>query len=117
MSSTTTILPENTSSTPEQASKPDLKAVELTGLRGVLDALTAVAVEKRHATQLYDDLAGIIKARLGTAQIGTLNGEPVVSYAQTERIILRDKLIRELHPDVARECEDIIPVRTFRLLD
>jgi hypothetical protein len=115
MSSTAIPLPENTDSTEKAGSAP--KIVELTGLRGVRDALAAAAAEKRRATQLYDDLAGIIKARMGTAEIGTLDGEPVVSYAQTERIILRDKLVRELHPDVARECEDIIPVRTFRLLD
>jgi hypothetical protein len=116
MSPTTpTTLRENSDST-EQAS-PAPKAVELTGLRGVRDALAVAAADKRRATQLYDDLAGIIKARLGTAEIGTLDGEPVVSYTQTERIILRDKLVRELYPDVARECEDIIPVRTFRLLD
>jgi hypothetical protein len=111
-----TTLRENTSTT-EQSPNPAPKIVELTGLDAVMDALRVAAAEKRRATQLYDDLAGIIKARLGTAEIGTLHGKPVVSYAQTERIILRDKLIRELHPDVARECEDIIPVRTFRLLD
>jgi hypothetical protein len=114
-----TTLHENTSTTDstEQTTTPAPKIVELTGLDAVMDALVRASAEKKRANQLYEDLAGIVKARMGTAEIGTLHGEPVVSYAQTERIIVRDKLVRELHPEVARECEDIIPVRTFRVLD
>ncbi|MBP2325357.1 hypothetical protein JOF56_005742 [Kibdelosporangium banguiense] len=117
MASTTPTTPRENTSPPEQSTTPAAKVVELTGLDTVMDALAVAAEDKKLATQLYDDLAGIIKARMGTAEIGTLGGQPVVSYTQTERIILRDKLVRELHPDVARECEDIIPVRTFRLLN
>lgn len=109
-------LRSNTSTT-KHARQPDPRIIELIGLDTVLEALINAAAEKKRANQLYDDLTEIIKTRMGTAEIGTVNGEPVVSYMQTERIILRDKLIREQHPEVARECEDIIPVRTFRLLD
>ncbi|GAB3873864.1 hypothetical protein ACFQ1S_00460 [Kibdelosporangium lantanae] len=114
------LLRENTSTTPagqQQPARPDATMVELTGMQGVVADLMAAAAEKKRATQLYDALVELIKKRIGTAEIGTLDGQPVVTYTRSERIILRDKLVRELFPDVARECEDIIPVRTFRLLD
>lgn len=58
-----------------------------------------------------------LKDVLGTAEVGTLAGRPVVTWKSTMRIAVSQKLLKQRHPAIARECEDIIPVRTFKLLD
>ncbi|MBP2320461.1 hypothetical protein JOF56_000846 [Kibdelosporangium banguiense] len=90
--------------------------VDLTSLKPVWDALLAARAEEARAAQVAKNMRAIIEDWLGDNEYGTLDGRRVVSYKSSERIILSEKLVRERHPDVARECEDIIPIRSFRVL-
>jgi predicted phage-related endonuclease len=115
MSTTSTATPDNTS-TGEGSPQPPKKMVELTDLGQVRDALVAAQEDAKRAIKLRDDLEAIIKSRMGDAEIGLVAGQPAFEYSKAERIILRTKQVREQYPDVARECEEIVPVRAFRLI-
>ncbi|ANZ36452.1 hypothetical protein BBK82_10630 [Lentzea guizhouensis] len=70
---------------------------------------------KRHSA-LKDELRSRLKKRLGNQVTGTVNGLAVVEWTNESRVITLVKTVQERFPDVARECEDIVPVRKFRLL-
>ncbi|WET76874.1 hypothetical protein P3102_22485 [Amycolatopsis sp. QT-25] len=106
-----------TSATPTTArrSVPG-KAVELTGLSAVIDALTEAKERVKFYEQLCDDLEAPVKARMGDAEIGLIDGEPVVSYKSTVRSGLSQKLLKERFPLIALACTSNGVVSTFRLL-
>lgn len=64
-----------------------------------------------------EDQLARLKNRLGENETGTVNGVPVVTYRSTLRITLSQRLVKELHPEVARQCGEITEVRTFLLVD
>lgn len=93
------------------------KAVELTGLASVIDALAEAKERAKLYEQLCDDLEATVKARLGDAEIGTLGGQPVVSYKSAPRQALSQRKLKEEYPAVALACLSNGMVRTFRMLD
>lgn len=92
-------------------------AVELDELSAVLTYLREVTERHRHYAELRRKTEAMVKAALGDAEVGTVDGEPVVTYKSTERIAVSHRLLVQRYPAIARECEDITSVRTFRLLD
>lgn len=113
----TSTIPTTNDTTP--AARPDgprSSEVDLASVKPVWEAMLAAKADEARAAQVAKDMRAIIEDRLGDNEYGTLDGRRVVSYKHSERIILSEKVVRERHPDVARECEDIIPIRSFRIL-
>jgi hypothetical protein len=102
--------------TANAAAVDEPKTVELDGLDHVWQALLAAKAQAARFAQLRDDLQKIVQARMGDAEIGLLNGLPVASYKKSLRIFVSQQLVKDLHPAVALECQDITEVRTFRVL-
>jgi len=92
------------------------KAVELTGLAAVVDALAEARERAKMYDQLCKDLEATVKARMGDAEIGTIDGEPMVSFKSTLRQALSQKKLKTHFPLVALACSENGMVRTFRLL-
>jgi len=57
-----------------------------------------------------------IKAKMGAAITGTINGRPVVEWSRTLRESVDVKTLRLENPEVARKYIKITPVRTFKVL-
>jgi hypothetical protein len=88
----------------------DDRAHDITLLRIVEDEIGRL-------TSLRNTLRGNVKDRLDDREFGTVNGVPVVRWSNELRVTISPKLLRARHPEVARECEEIAPVRKFWLLD
>ena len=54
-----------------------------------------------------EELAAVIVTMLGDAELGTVNGRPVVSYRRIKKTALSQQLLQQLHPDVYAECLQI----------
>lgn len=96
----------------DQAHAVDDLAPQLDLLRTVdnlIDALKKVRADAQRA----------IKTRLAeaSAEVGTVGGVPAVTYRASLRIRLSPRLVRELHPEIVAECEEISEIRTFLLVD
>lgn len=99
-----------TTTTPVDSIALDELAPHLELLRTVEDQLARLKA-------LRGDLQRKVKNRLGEVEVGTVNGVPVVTYRRTLRVTLSQKLVKELHPEIVRQCEEITEVRTFLLVD
>lgn len=100
-----------TTTTPAATSVPvDDLAAQIDWLRWVEDQLDELK-------RVRADLHRAIKDRLGDMEVGTVNGIPAVTYRRALRVTLSPRLVRELHPEVVRRCEEISEVRTFLLVD
>ncbi|WNV86596.1 hypothetical protein [Umezawaea sp. Da 62-37] len=67
--------------------------------------------------KMRKDVQNYLKDVLGDAEVGTLAGRPAVTWKSTLRIAVSQKLLKQRYPAIARECEDITSVHTFKLLD
>lgn len=92
------------------------QAVELDDLAHHLHLLRQVDTKIGKLTSLRTDLVQRIKAALGDDEIGTVDGIPVVTFKRTLRVALSQKLIKERHPEVIPDCEEITEVRRFLVL-
>ena len=92
------------------------KTVELDELDQVWQAYITAKAQAARFVQLRDDLQQIVQKRMGDAEIGLIDGLPVASYKKSLRIFISQQLVKERHPAVALDCQDITEVRTFRVL-
>ncbi|GAA2657950.1 MULTISPECIES: hypothetical protein [Actinosynnema] len=81
-------------------------------LRSVDDLIDALKKVRADAQRM-------VKTRLSeaNAEVGTVGGVPAVTYRASLRIRLSPRLVRELHPEIVAECEEISEIRTFLLVD
>jgi hypothetical protein len=92
-------------------------SIPLDELAHDVDLLRIIEDQLKRLNGLKNELRGSVQAHLGNCMIGTVNGLAVVEYTNDSRVFISTKLVQERFPDVARQCEDITPVRKFRLLD
>jgi putative phage-type endonuclease len=92
------------------------KAAELDRLDG--DALFAkrrhLESERKIVEDEIDEIDAAIMAALGDAEIGTVDGETVVTWRAAERVTLDSKAFKAQHPDLYKEFSRTTSVRTLR---
>lgn len=91
-------------------------SVALDDLVHDVELLRIVEEQISRLTSLKNTLRGTLKTRLGEAQIGTVNGVPVIRWSSEFRVSVVIGVLRQRYPEVARECEDISQVRKFEVL-
>lgn len=96
---------------------PAAESIAVDDLSAQLDLLRWVEDQLGALKKFRGELHRTIKSRLGDIEVGTVNGVPVVTYRTALRVTLSPRLVRELHPEVARKCEEISEVRTLLLVD
>lgn len=96
---------------------PIVDSIALDDLSHDIELLRIVEDELARLNSLKSTLRGMLKNRLGDVETGTVNGLPVLTWKLTYRVALIPKLVKQLHPEIVHDCEDILPVRTFLLLD
>ncbi|WP_433268212.1 hypothetical protein ACQPZF_03655 [Actinosynnema sp. CS-041913] len=92
-------------------------SIAVDDLASQLDLLRWVEDQLAGLKKFRAELHRTFKLRLGDIEVGTVGGVPVMTYRRALRITLSQRLVRELHPEIVRECEEIAEVRTFLLLD
>lgn len=63
------------------------------------------------------ELQEAIKNRLADSEVGTIAGEPVVTWRGTWRSTVSQRLVKERHPAIVDDVAERKWVRTFLLLD
>ncbi len=91
-------------------------SVALDDLAHDVELLRIIEESIKSQSKLKEELRSRLKERLGDQVTGTVNGLAVVEYTNDSRVFTSPKLVQERFPDVARMCEDITPVRKFKLL-
>ncbi|WP_156213009.1 hypothetical protein [Lentzea aerocolonigenes] len=91
-------------------------SVALDDLAQTVELLRIVEESIKSQSKVKEELRSQLKERLGELVTGTINGLAVVEYTNDSRVFTSPKLVQERFPDVARMCEDIVPVRKFKLL-
>jgi hypothetical protein len=92
------------------------KSVALDEIKHVWQALLQARSQAARFAQLRDSLQKIVQNHMGSADFGLIDGIPVASYKRSVRIFVSQQLVKERHPEIAADCEDITEVRTFRVL-
>ncbi|UUV33574.1 hypothetical protein NQK81_09005 [Amycolatopsis roodepoortensis] len=84
----------------------------------LIASLRRIKRKQAKLSQERKEHEAVIKAALvaAGAEVGTVNGVPVVSFTHALRIALDQNLLKERYPEIAKECADISEVATFRLL-
>lgn len=70
--------------------------------------------QEKQAKDAIDHIDATIMAALGDAEVGTLNGEKVVTWKGSTRTTLDSKALKEAHPALAKEFSKTATVRTLR---
>ncbi|SDC25038.1 hypothetical protein [Actinokineospora iranica] len=104
-------------SAPVPADEGGAASAALDHLAPVLACLRETVVKQRQLAELRRTFETVVKAALGDAEIGVIDGKPVLTYKKTARVGVSHKLLVARFPDVVKECEDVTEVRTLRLLD
>lgn len=95
-----------------------LEAVELGDRRELQDAvelLMELVKGKQGREQEISRLQNVLKLALGSAEVGTINGHPVVSWKGSTRETIDTKLLRRDAPGVAEKFTRVSMIRTFRV--
>ncbi len=91
-------------------------SVALDDFEVAVERLRQVKARAQYYRLLRGSLEAVLKARLGDREVGTLRGQPVITYRRSMRVSVSLSLLRARYPEAARDCEDIAEVRTFVLL-
>ncbi|MCP3801836.1 hypothetical protein NLX83_21455 [Allokutzneria sp. A3M-2-11 16] len=100
--------------TPTRTTPSGPTEVELDEHRAVIELIGQVRAQRERLAAVLTTLETSVKARMGEAEVGTLDGEPVVRWTATLRTSLSQRLVKALHPQVVTECLETQRVRTFR---
>jgi len=84
----------------------DTDQKELDELAGVIANWRAAKTKAAEWKTAADELSAVIVTALGDAEIGTVDGKPIVSYKRFKKTALSQKLLKQLHPDVFAECTE-----------
>lgn len=89
-----------------------------------LEPLRAQVAILRHVKQKRAELAELeanaraaVEEALGEDTEGTLDGKTVIKWSRSKRTSLNQKLLKELYPVIAAECQDTIEVRRLLVLE
>lgn len=95
----------------------DGSMVALDDLAPIVEFLRQMKAQQEFFAKRRKEAETEIKEKLGEAEVGTIGGRPVVTYKMSDRIAVSHKDLVRRFPEIALECQDIKPVRTFRLVD
>lgn len=109
-------MPATTLATPDPNESISDKAA-LDDIAETVALLRKTGVKIAKFSKVQAELQRKIKARLADAEIGTIDGRPVVSWKRTLRVAVSQKLLKERYPDIVGDVSDISEVRTFKVLD
>lgn len=93
------------------------KSARLDDLADSVRLLHQVSAELDRFTKMRDDLQAAIKDQLGDAEIGTVDGRPVVTWKGTWRLGVSQSQLKQRYPVIAADVCETSWVRRFRLLD
>jgi hypothetical protein len=91
--------------------------IELDQHRPVYQVLMEARAKRDAYAKIEAAAEGYLKSVMGENEVGTIDGEPVVSHKRTMRLVLSQRKLKAIYPITALMCMERKAVRTWRLLD
>lgn len=83
-----------------------------------LEEYKRLQTEKKEIEERMEIARGHVELAMGTCELATVNGQPVVKYAWSERNTFDQKKAKELLSEQQiASCMNVARVRSFRLFD
>lgn len=98
------------------ASPPNPDRVSLARQRELIEEHRRLTAAIAPQTDRLRQIEAEIKARMGDAITGTINGKPVVEWTRGTRESIDTKQLRLENPEIARKYLRTTTVRTFKVL-
>lgn len=92
-------------------------AVDLEHLRWAVETLRWARDRKAELKEAEERARLAIEEALGDDTVGTLDGEPVITWKFHKRNALDQKLLRTQFPDIYELCKRVTEVRRFEIED
>lgn len=89
----------------------------LDNLRAQIAILRHVKAKRLELSELEANARAAVEEALGEDEEGTLDGVTVIRWSRQKRTSLNQKLLKELHPEIAAECMDTVEVRRMLIID
>lgn len=99
------------------AGNSESDTVALDEVAPIVDLLKQVRAKQDKLSSVRTVLENALKDVMGPAEVGTLAERPVVTWKRTHRIVVVQSVLKERYPAAAMDCQDVIKVRPFRVLD
>ncbi len=93
-----------------------MSSKNLETLRGQVQILQMCKEKKAQLKELEDTALDAIKALMGEAENGLLDGEPVIRWDHQKRVSLDQKALKADHPDIVASYSTASEVRRFQVL-
>jgi predicted phage-related endonuclease len=88
----------------------------LEDLRGQVEIVKYCKTKTAELKELQDKAVDEIKAAMGEAENGMLDGEPVIRWDHQKRVSLDQKALKDERPEIAAEFMVATEVRRFQVL-
>lgn len=89
----------------------------LESLRAQVAILRHVKAKRAELSELEANARAAVEEALGEDTEGTIDGVTVIKWSRSKRTSLNQKLLKELYPEIAAECQDTIEVRRLLVLE
>lgn len=93
-----------------------MPSVDLSDIRGTVELLQNVKRQQSHLKEVEAAAKAAIVEKLGNADEGLLDGQPVVRRTPIKSNKLDQKLLGQLYPDILAECKTITESTRFDVL-
>ena len=91
-------------------------SVSLDHIKAHIDILTFVATKEAELKEMKDRSRAAVEEALGTEEIGTVDGEPVVRWKHQKVNRLNQKALKAERPEIVAEYTEASEQRRFELL-
>lgn len=91
-------------------------SVSLDHIKAHIDILTFVAAKEAELKEMKDRSRAAVEEALGSQEIGTVDGEPVVRWKHQKVNRLNQKALKNDHPEIVAEYTEASEQRRFELL-
>lgn len=89
--------------------------MDMEKVRANVEVLKYCAARIAELKEMQATSRAVVEEALGDNEIGTLDGEEVVSYKHVKSRRLDQKALKEHYPDVAEECMTTVESRRFEV--
>lgn len=94
-----------------------MSTVDLSDVRGSVELLKWAKAQQAKLKEVEANARAAIEEKMGEAEIGTLDGEDVISWSHFKKRQLDQKALREKHPELVEEYTNLVESRQFKVID
>ena len=95
----------------------DMTSKDLSAVRPQVEMLQWAKRQKAKIKEIEDMARPAVEEAMGSADVGTLDDEPVINWGTYKTRRLNQKALAEKHPEIVEEFKEAHEQRKFEVLD